>query len=358
MIRKLKDSPQAYAFFQAIRLLERATDLQQAPSLRRRLGPARSIGGFTPPEQEALRLRTSHSLRFPEAEIQAVQASATQSQGWTLTVNFMGLTGAMGVMPFHYTELVLQRSKLKDETLAHFLDLFNHRTLSLFYRAATKYRLPLAYEKANVPGATRWDMPSRTLLSLIGLGTQGLEKRLELRDESLIFYSGLLSQQVRTSTGLQQMLEDYFEVPVRIGEFLGQWEELMPDARSRLTSRTQPKGQNAQLGRSVVFGRKGWFAQSKIRIHIGPLNRKQLHSFAPNTRTLRTLNQMVRFYLGPEVDYDFVIEVDRKDLPEHTVLTKSIPTMMGWNTWLSGRQKTDKQSNRTLTIRVSPHRFE
>lgn len=361
MITKLKAAPQAYSFFQAVRLLERAAAFDQGQHLQRRLGSARSIGAFTPPSQELIRLRASHSLRFPEAEISslAVHHMPGQASAWTMAVSFMGLTGAMGVLPFHYTELVLERLKLKDETLAHFLDIFNHRTLSLFYRAATKYRLPLAYEKAQTPGALSngRDMPTRALLSLIGLGTRRLEDRQQVKDESLIFYSGLLAQQIRTSSGLRQMLEDYFEVPVRIGEFFGQWEELMEDARSRLASRSNPKGQNAQLGRSIVFGRKGWFAQCKIRIHIGPLKQHQLQRFAPGTKTLQALNQMVRFYLGSETDYDFVIEVDRKDLSQNVSLSKRNPAIMGWNTWLSGGEAaTTRYREKILAIRVSASR--
>ena len=44
-------------------------------------------------------------------------------------------------MPRHYTELLLQRIREKDFSLRDFLDLFNHRLTSLFYRAWEKYSL-------------------------------------------------------------------------------------------------------------------------------------------------------------------------------------------------------------------------
>ena len=150
VVDKLLSSPQSYAFFQAVRILERAT-LQQnaAQPLNTRQAIARnSIAGFAPPANEIIRITTHQSFRFPEAEIDSIVKNPnTQHLQWLMQVNFMGLTGANGVLPYHYTELILQRLKRKDESLAHFLDLFNHRTISLFYQAAIKYRLPLEYER-------------------------------------------------------------------------------------------------------------------------------------------------------------------------------------------------------------------
>lgn len=363
VIEQMLNEPHAYSFFQAVRLIERSV-YQGANNagLARQMVARNVIAGFVPPTTEILRLHTQQSFKFPEAEIQTLERSAGsyQTSQWSMSVNFMGLTGCMGVMPYHYTEMILQRLKIKDETLAHFLDLFNHRILSLFYQAATKYYLPIEYERKKLnPGIKKQrDMHTQSLLSLIGIGTRGLQERLHIKDESLLFYSGLLSQQIRTSSGLKQILQDYFDIPVHIQEFVGQWQELIPDIRTRMGSKKMPKGQNAKLGHSAMLGHKGWFAQGKIRISLGPLNEEQFYKFAPGTKALKALNDMVRLYVGIERDYEFIIEVNRRYIPAKITLNKAASPIMGWNTWLSNSEKPHHAKDEILKITVSANRLK
>ncbi len=363
LVEQLIATPQNYSFFQAVRLLERAALFSEHVNMLdiRRTRGKNFIAGFAPPTSETLRIKSLPSMRFPNADIHSVIRSEGDelSSPWIMTINFLGLAGAMGVLPYHYTEMILQRVKQKDESLLHFLDLFVHRTASLFYQASTKYHLPLEYERKKLIPDTKklTDKHTQALLSIIGIGTSGLYGRLNVADESLLFYSGLFSQHVRTTSSLVQILQDYFQVPIKIHEFIGQWQELLPDMRTQLASKMVPFGQNAQLGRSAILGKKGWFAQGKIRISLGPLNQKQFYQFAPSTKALNALNDMVRLYLGLENDYDFIIEVKRKDIPRQIQLTKNSKPIMGWNTWLSSGEKSGSNRSDTLKIVVSANRL-
>src|SRR4029077_2380484 len=117
--------------------------------------------------------------------------------------------------PHPYTELVRERIRQKDTALRDFLDLFNHRIISLFYQAWEKYRFAIAYERGER------DRFSHHLLDLIGLGTPGLQNRQHVPDDSLLYYSGLLAMNTRSAMALQQILADYFEVDVEIEQFVG-----------------------------------------------------------------------------------------------------------------------------------------
>ena len=262
------ESPDNFSFFQAVRLLERTavyqstTDKlenspQKNPPTRHTQNP---IARFTPPETEIIRFQSHQALRFPATEIVSLDRRKNRSgeQQWRILIDFLGLTGAMGVMPYHYTEFLLQRLRLKDPSMAAFFDLFNHRTISLFYQAGTKYSLPIEYERKKLfpTPSNPTDTATHSLLSLIGLGTDHITAAMHNPRESFLYYSGLLSQQIRTASGLENMLRHHFNIPVQIREMVGQWQDLIDDVRTSLPTKARSLGQNARLGRSVIVGRR------------------------------------------------------------------------------------------------------
>lgn len=330
------DVPAAdFGFVSLVRLLERIAAAAGEGS-----GFAKNpIGRYTPPSSEAVRLGANQSLVFPAGEI-AGYTTKTNSAGakqWQVRVNFMGLTGASGVLPFHYSELVLKRLKLKDRALADFLDLFNHRLLSLFYQACLKYRLPFDYERAaprqNGSLQSR-DAHTRVLMSLIGLGTPATSGRLRVGDEALIYHAGLFSQRVRTVDGLKKLILNVFGMRAEITEFVGQWHDLIDDVRTRLPGLDAPGGQNNQLGKTAMLGRKGWSAQGRVRIVLGPLTAEQYASLSPKSGALAAIDETVRLYLNDEHSYDFVMRVDSRAIDGPARLRSHRAPTLGWSAWL------------------------
>lgn len=358
VVTRLVQRPFDFSFMQAVRLLERAAAFVHPSSRAFARSP---VARFTPPANEVVRFHSRPSLGFPSAEIDnvGIKDNTSAPNQWRVSVNFLGLAGSSGVLPYHYSELIQQRLKHKDKSLLDFLDLFNHRTISLFYQASTKYNLPVEYERKqlNPPPGSDGDNHTQVLLSLIGLGSNGLQHRLHTRDESLLYYAGLFSSKVRSAVGLKQIIGHHFGIPVEIREFMGQWQELIDDVRTRLPGIAAPRGQNNQLGKSLMLGRKGWFAQGKVRIILGPLSKEQLSNFAPGTATLKALDEIVRLYINFEYDYDYVMRIKRTDIPERIRFSKDSPTIMGWNTWLSTRTGKYKGTDATVDIPVSARRL-
>jgi len=129
-----------FEFFQAVRLLEKVFP-ERAP-----------VGRDARPGEEVVRFHAHNTLTFPASSIDELSRSDEGAPA-SMVVAFMGLTGPSGVLPRHYTELVLEEERRRERGLAAFFDVFNHRVVSLFYRAWQKYRVPIAHEQANRPGA-------------------------------------------------------------------------------------------------------------------------------------------------------------------------------------------------------------
>lgn len=345
-----------YPFYQAVRLLERAS-LMCADDHQGEGIASNPVAKFTPPASELIRFSSHLSLGFPEQELVKLSRdySTSGQQRWRLWVGFLALAGSTGALPFHYTELIFQRLKLKDQSLQKFFDLFHHRTISLFYQSGTKYRLPLAYERHKLTGNRyhHHDDHTHALLSLIGMGTKHLTDEQQMPAESLLYFAGILSQNVRPATSLQQMLTHYFDVPVTVEEYVGKWHELIDDVRTRLPYQGNPTGQSACLGRSAILGGKGWFVQGKMRLVIGPLHAEQFQRFGPGTRALARLNEMTKVFAGVENEAEYVLRVSRRNLPNRIQLNRHKAPILGWNTWLEARPSDNQGAGEMLDISVT-----
>jgi type VI secretion system protein ImpH len=270
----------------------------------------------------------------------------------------MGLTGPSGVLPGHYTELLYKTERFErtPEKLAlrDWFDLFNHRWVSLFYRAWEKYRFYIPFERGDHTGEEP-DRFTAALLSLIGLGLRPLRGRLRIahdeldedgeprervlarvEDLVLLHYGGLLGHRPRCAVALETMLVHQFGVAVRIKEFLGQWLKLEPPNRTRLGGAAG----NNELGVSAVAGRRVWDRQSKFRVRLGPMSYAQFVEFLPDPTPVRArktfflLAQLVRLYADPGLDFDVQLVLKAAEVPACELGGGPIGTRLGWNTWL------------------------
>jgi type VI secretion system protein ImpH len=290
----LENEPYCVQFFQAVRLLER-------------LHPERNpVGLFVSPSTEAVQFSSVPTLSFPASEIQDLkQGNDGQPR---MSVNFMGLCAAVGVLPHTYTEFLLERARLKDHSPGEFFDIFNHRIISLFYRGWQKYRFYIAFERTGAGD----DVISARLLDLIGLGTKSLSHRLDIEDEACLYYAGLLSQRRPTAQGLKQLLEDYFDVPVRIEQFTGTWRRLPPENRTVLAD---TGAFCEQLGMGTIVGDEAYDQHGAVTICLGPLSFARYREFLPGERANVELKSWLRLYANREFDFVIQLILERGDVP-------------------------------------------
>ncbi len=159
----------AFDFFQAVRLLEKMYPDRQP------------VGHESAAGDEVRAFRAHMAMSFPPSAIYQIDA-ATAAMPPTMTVAFMGLTGPSGVLPRHYTEMLVRARDARGPeryVARDWFDLFNHRLISLFYRAWTKYRFWLSYERGEYAHAEP-DIFTEALYSLVGLGNRSLRNRLRI----------------------------------------------------------------------------------------------------------------------------------------------------------------------------------
>lgn len=358
-----------FDFFQAVRLLEthyspekstqdEGVELDTTAMISR---PSKS-GATSPsivPESEKIedfvRFKSAVGLNFPTSDISEVKlqevrpvcppksilkkrhdkppADTGEPPKTEMTVNLMGLAGALGPLDMPTTELIIERASNKDTTLKDFLDIFNHRLTSLLYRIRKLHRIGLEVEP---PGQ---DKVSKYLYALVGLGTDGLMGRMQIRDRSLLHYAGLLNGQPRSIVGLELILSDYFQFPVKGHQFVGGWYDLDGE---QWTSIGEKSGKNNVLGKgAVVLGKRVWDQQAKIEIRLGPLSYPQFLSLLPTGWGYSALCDLTRFYLGDTLDVSFRLILNGAEIPLPMLGMIDEP-LLGWTSWLTSREDTKR----------------
>jgi type VI secretion system protein ImpH len=305
--KKLRTEPWNFAFFQAVRLLERI------------LAHRSPVGRFAHPAREVARFGSNSVTAFPASQIQEIRWDTDGAP--FVVVNFMGLTGPSGVLPLYYSHLIRERLRSRDTTMLAFLDLFNHRFVSLFYQAWEKYRFTVAYERGER------DRFSHHLMDLIGLGTKGLQNRQAVADDSLLFYSGLFAMHTRSAAALRNILEDYFEVPVEVEQFTGSWHPLSTADQCHFQFAADV---SEQLGVGAVVGDEIWDQQSSARIRLGPLSLEQYTNFLPEGSAWSPLRAITRFFSGDETDLELQLVLKHDEVPACEL---NYAPRLGWSTW-------------------------
>lgn len=313
LIASLTKEPYAFGFYSALR------ELECFYSTRPRLGYSAR------PVDDPVRLGQTPSLQFAPSTLSSF-ASAQNTQ--QLKVLFFGLFGPNGPLPLHLTEYARNRIRdAKDSTLADFADMFHHRLLCLFYRAW-----------ADKEPTVQLDRPEKDRFafyvgSLLGIGIPSLQNRDSMPDHTKLHFAAHLGCHTKHSEGLVSILKDFFRVPVKIQELIGEWLAIPKNSYCYLDS----DHTTGQLGVSAVIGVSSWQCQHKFRITMGPLGLNEYEDFLPTGNRLKNVLALVNNYVGFELNWDLNLMLKKNEVPA-TQLGKY--GQLGWTSWLQGGIRT------------------
>lgn len=209
-----------------------------------------------PPHSAAF--RNDPSLAFAPRDI----ASASQDPP-AFAPAFIGLLGASGTLPFHYTERLLMHG---DPAPLAFMDLLSSRSVALYCDAWFRHRPEHGGFAAS-------------LLALAGAPADA--------PPWMAFHAGRLRQAALPADAMAGMVSQHFGIPARVQQFAGGWDLLPVPHRWRLGI------SNSTLGEGMALGERIWRRDMHIALCLGPLGRGEFERLLPGTAGAAALRAMV-----------------------------------------------------------------
>ena len=326
LIRRLRQETHCFDFHQAVRVLEAAVP------------EAEPVGQGSDPRREVVRFRGSVTAGFPASDLGVLRYDPVEGEAPELEVNFLSLGGAFGPLPPPLTELIQDRLRAHDTAPRDFLDLFNHRLISLATRIRRVHRPALQSGQPE-------DGPFAAMLfALLGLRTPGLRmvqgrgtaNRMLGLDAGLPYHAGLLNQRPTSLHALERLLSSHFGVAVQGTPLVGRWLRLDGDQVTVL-GRT---GQNQRLGEGAVLGTRGWDQTAGNRLDPAPLSLADFRKFLPGGRKHAELRTMVGYTLGTSVDVSLRLTLPAIEVPRTRLSRRpGMGSQLGWTSFLTTRMR-------------------
>lgn len=341
---------------------------------------------------EVIRFRTANRFSFPGRDIDSLawlprtvpaptdgtateavaDAAAPAGDRLQVTVTFLGLLGVASPLPSYYVEDILSAEKgisPDEQALRDFLDLFDHRLLTLAHLGWKRYRHYATF------AAQADDRISRYLFALLGLSplpdrrapAPWLRGRVDwLR---LLPYAGLLISFGRSASAVATVLGAYFHgLPLVVEEGVRRRAPISPEQQSALGRA------NTALGDTFLLGTRVPDLQGAIRIRLGPLPPDAFARFLPDRDDFQTLCGLLETLVRDPLDIAVTVIRTRADyrgwrlgtgpraeaVPE-AVASATAPPRLGWSSWLSGPTQPGPAHGPPppdLSVTVSVHRAE
>lgn len=271
--------------------------------------------------------RSSLSLTFPVSDIESVVLPDERTQSPVVTVNFLGLGGAMGPFPTPYTEYLNNAVRRRETAGRDFLDLFNHRFVSAAIDLAKLFRPVL---QAPHPHDSQH---AKYLYALLGLRTPGIAETIPKLAPTLLPLAALLNERPFSAHAIERCLCSYFGVPARMIPFRGDWMHIPLDQRSAIGA----TGRHHRLGQTAMLGGRQWDQSAGITIEIGPLAIDKAEQFLPANHVPESLHgrlvELLDFLVGGDVTICVRLLVATATVSPSRLSSRG-PMRLGWTSWL------------------------
>lgn len=297
-----RDAP-AWTFVRAVELAQRAVP-----------GSSR-LGTADPPEREAVRLRPELSFAFPTADLaraEALPALGDAPPRLRIEACFLGLYGQASPLAPYATEALFAEDA---SAVRDFIDIFNHRALSLAWRAMVKYRVERSHDHAARLRALVGVPPDRPAPAPPG-------------EHELLAIAGLLAQQPRSAAALSAALGCWLGgVPVEVEQCVPTWTPLPRERQAALGA------VNCRLGDDCLAGDRILSRTTAFRVVVGPVGADVFRRFLPGGDGMAAVAALVAEWNGDLLDWDVEVRLAPDAMPPASL---GAGARLGWDARCEG----------------------
>ncbi|WP_455852579.1 type VI secretion system baseplate subunit TssG [Pantoea endophytica] len=252
---------------------------------------------------EPVRFRPHPGMGFPAGEIRSYENPARPGLPPTVRVNFMGLYGTESPLPTRYIDDIAQRRD-GHEAMQDFLDIFNHRLTTQFYRIWRKYSYPATFAEGGR------DNTSQYLLGLAGLGIKGCAENVATPVSRFLALLPVMLLPGRTGEGVSSLVT--LLAPDTRAE-VKPWEPRRIEQRNVLAmSARQP----VSMKNRPVMGTHATDVNGQVLIRLFTRNPDEVNGWLPGGQLHGDFMAMLHVYLGAKLDAQLELCVDRSLLPD------------------------------------------
>jgi type VI secretion system protein ImpH len=260
------------------------------------------------------------------SDVAALVKSERPGPPLTLSSPVLSLAGAHGPLPMPYTEVVLERRRMRDASGLDFLDIFNQRILGFLYRSRRKHHLALA-------GACIGEAPLvRCLDALASLG-RAENVRGPHGEQAWLRHAAVQGAAPRSMTSLLAVVRDRLGVQFTGKQFVGGWHTLANIDRARLHSAGRQPGMQAMLGYGVSLGARAWDQGGGIALDAPALQPARFAALLPGGQDYSLLGWLVGRHLQRDMQVQLKLELATRPA---TRLMQAAPLAprLGLSAWL------------------------
>ncbi|OWO84709.1 type VI secretion protein [Photorhabdus luminescens] len=244
------------------------------------------MGSTENPADDAIRLRPDPGLGFPVSELKAIETDNEHPERPpTARTTFMGLYGVDSLLPTAYLNDIAQQRE-GNEAIEAFLDIFNHRVFTQFYRIWRKYSYPATF----ATGGT--DRTSQCLLGLIGLGIPGSQQHIATPMSRFLALLSVMRLPTRTAEGVSALVALLApQTRIVVTPSCPRQIHLMQPANLSATHRIS-------LSQRTVLGRMGIDINSQLLLALYTECPDEARGWLPGGRLHTDFLVLLRVYLG------------------------------------------------------------